>query len=422
MRLLFFFYLIVIKNCLCFIPAVLLENVFLTLQMKLFKDAQEFTETVTHDDIIKMGIVHSITEYFYNQPNGTLLVNRTKADYEYNDIRNLYFDYYGVWMCDLDIDRLIKLIFKPNVVLPDLNPKTKDLPYAHFDAEKFIESNNRVMNFTSRINSALDDGDYFTAQVLSGQILHTIQDFYSHSNWVESGKTDINYEIGYANFSKYQIIGSNESNPCISNCTKIVIQCGAFLTLLNAFVKLAGLPFKTVPCKYYLKFLIKNFYLKLRLFLGPTDYFKCDGNLVILNKLVSGYYGGQELESGEEVPKPQNLGKCSHGGLFDPTEDAEAMGGINKDSGIYLISPHANLHPQAVKLAVKHSKQFFETIRQRIGDVRYAQFLNLIPLKSKLASASTEFYVCDAFSFVYINSKSYNFILINLFFAYFFYF
>ncbi len=42
-------------------------------------------------------------------------------------------------------------------------------------------------------------------------------------------------------------------------------------------------------------------------------YYKCNGNLIKLNKLVSGYYEGQKLEDGTDVPKPKDKNKCSHG-------------------------------------------------------------------------------------------------------------
>ena len=70
------------------------------------------------------------------------------------------------------------------------------MPYAHFDAETFYKSNERVIRFTDAIYEALNEKDYETARQLTGQVLHTIQDFYSHSNWVEMGKTEINKEIG----------------------------------------------------------------------------------------------------------------------------------------------------------------------------------------------------------------------------------
>jgi hypothetical protein len=93
--------------------------------------------------------------------------------------------------------------------------------------------------------------------------------------------------------------------------------------------------------------------------------------------LINGYYGGQKLPDGTDYSKPINTGKCSHGGMFDKTVNEVAKGGINKDSGYFIVSPHAHLHKKATDLAIKHTKFFFETIRNKIGDKEYAKLLNL---------------------------------------------
>ena len=38
--------------------------------------------------------------------------------------------------------------------------------------------------------------DLSQARKLIGQFLHTLQDFYSHSNWIELGHTEINVHLG----------------------------------------------------------------------------------------------------------------------------------------------------------------------------------------------------------------------------------
>ena len=48
--------------------------------------------------------------------------------------------------------------------------------------------------------TAIDNEQMSTARDISGQLWHTLQDFYSHSNWVEMGQTDINYDLGVQNF------------------------------------------------------------------------------------------------------------------------------------------------------------------------------------------------------------------------------
>jgi hypothetical protein len=105
----------------------------------------------------------------------------------------------------------------------------------------------------------------------------------------------------------------------------------------------------------------------------------CKGNVVKLDKLVSGYYVGQALSDGTSIAKPVNGLKCSHGGLVDTDAFKPATGGINKDSGFYLFSPRADLHLTAAKLAIKHTELYFDQIRSRLGDKEYALFLKLAP-------------------------------------------
>ena len=97
-----------------------------------------------------------------------------------------------------------------------------------------------MVSFISSIYTFLANKDYATARKLSGQILHTIQDFYSHSNWVEMGKTTINTEIGSMEFSSVPIINKNESNVCLANCTLTEMGCGALVTLFVKLIQLLG--------------------------------------------------------------------------------------------------------------------------------------------------------------------------------------
>jgi hypothetical protein len=159
------------------------------------------SSTLTHEEIMKRGVIQSVAKYFYDQQllnNGSSAnVNLSRLDNgEYYDLKNLYKDYYGVWLCTIDLQTLIVTEFQPNVAIVDFSSSTKDLPYAHFDAETFAQSNDRVIQFQNMILSNLSAKNYQVARQLAGQISHTIQDFYSHSNWVEMGNRNINQNIG----------------------------------------------------------------------------------------------------------------------------------------------------------------------------------------------------------------------------------
>lgn len=72
-----------------------------------------------------------------------------------------------------------------------------------------------------------------------------------------------------------------------------------------------------------------------------------------------------------------------------------ATGGINKDSGYLIFSPHADLHLKAAVLAINHTEYFFNEIRKSIGDTEYANFLKLKVSDSIIASASSV-QICSA--------------------------
>lgn len=65
--------------------------------------------------------------------------------------------------------------------------------------------------------------DLDAARGRMGDLLHTLQDFYSHSNWIEMGRTDINDRIGiHEEIGK--IAGINQAT-CSEGCTKIESKC-----------------------------------------------------------------------------------------------------------------------------------------------------------------------------------------------------
>jgi hypothetical protein len=260
------------------------------------------------------GILRSVAKYFSEQPNGTAKINFTKFDTgEYYSIRNLYYDMYGKWFCTIDLGEHIEYVFQPNVAKVDLDAETADLPYAHFDAEKFYESNQRVISFTNQINQYLANKNFIEAAKLTGQIMHTIQDFYSHSNWIESGNTDINFKIGNESFFSLPVATQSDNLTCVGNCTLVNVECTAFFSSLSGVIQSIGFSSSSIKC--------------------PIRYYKCSGNLVKLDKLVSGYYVNQKLPDGSTVSKPDGAMKCSHGGIVDGDMFKPATGGINKDSG-----------------------------------------------------------------------------------------
>ena len=167
---------------------------------------------------------------------------------------------------------------------------------AHFDAEQFREGSLRLISLKKQIISLIKQGDdsevhYTKARKEAGRLLHTLQDFYSHSNWIEYGNNDPLSILGNEIFDE-SVVADADERTCY-DCND-----------------------------------------------------DCESNLVNTGKLTSGYYGGQD------VSKPVGVGKCSHGGFLDKSRKSSATGGINKDSSARYLSPHYRYAIASVKRSI----------------------------------------------------------------------
>lgn len=343
----------------CFVPAKILDLIVEKIDSKTQMDFGKVSRSFSHEDITRRGIIRSLAKFLHEQPNGSNKVHLDSANLEryFQDINQLYRDYFGQKSHVWGVEVIIKTDFLPYVTLVDLDRTTKNLPCAHFDAEKMAESNQRVIDFTAQIISSINMGKYSQSRKLTGTVLHTIQDFYSHSNWVEMGHQNINTNIGSNKFSFLPTAKLSDTNACLNNCVLVNVPCSSIVKKLASL--LAGLRVKTT--------------LKC-----PLEYYKCDNNVAMLDKLLSGFFSGQKLADGTPVSNPGKMMKCNHGGLLDVDSiHIPALGGINKDAGMYLISPHAHLHLTAAYLAELHTEYFINSIRFQIGDEKFAKFLKI---------------------------------------------
>lgn len=209
--------------------------------------------------------------------------------------------------------------------------------------------------------------------------MHTVQDFYSHSNWIEMGNVQsINTLIGTTAFNTQSIATMADNVTCVSNCTLVESKCSFLLQLLVRFLE--KINFHSFPIKC------------------PVPYYKCSGNLLTLDKLVSGFYSGQKLPDGSAYTKPTNGYKCSHGGMLDADSmKVQALGGINKDSGYYIFSPKADLHLIAAQLAINHTEYYFNSLRSSIGDDEFDKLMQITLTSAELSAINDTYQVCAAF-------------------------
>jgi len=184
----------------------------------------------------------------------------------------------------------------------------------HFDGESSPEGQNLVTGEFARIKTDLANNDTAGARFTLGQALHSIQDFYSHSNWVETVGAFPNPSLGVPG------------------------------------VVIGRLPQGTATC------------------------FAASSNLITPSPgLTSGYYGGEDRpKPSDGLPLfLLGQGKCSHGGSFDSSADIFGDG-INKDSllstlvappVVLFISPHAAYHDMAADAATQATSQFLNQIK-----------------------------------------------------------
>jgi hypothetical protein len=86
--------------------------------------------------------------------------------------------------------------------ITESNIRTDDIAFQsqsdlHFDNEDFLGGSKRLVRWRERvIKKVAGSRNGRSARVDLGSALHTIQDFYAHSNWVELGRDNINSDLG----------------------------------------------------------------------------------------------------------------------------------------------------------------------------------------------------------------------------------
>lgn len=160
-----------------------------------------------------------------------------------------------------------------------------------------------------------------------GGALHTLQDFYSHSNWIERQNTQPHPQVGRG--IRIESTASLHENTCI-DCIKQAPSC-------------------------------------------PD----CSRDLTT-ERLTTGYYGGQTDNS-----RPEGVAKCSHGGTKDSTatggDEDNPTSGLNKDTKFCELSPHASLHATAASVGTAATKQFLLDLKGKVSETEFMQLLGIGP-------------------------------------------
>uniref|UniRef100_W5LW73 von Willebrand factor A domain containing 11 n=1 Tax=Lepisosteus oculatus TaxID=7918 RepID=W5LW73_LEPOC len=187
----------------------------------------------------------------------------------------------------------------------------------HFDNESFLKGKKLITDGIASVKGNIRQQNFYTARKRLGQIFHTLQDFYSHSNWIELG-----YKTPFSNLIQSSASLENiasKGEPTCSDCAEGTCPDNTLESILQG------------------------------------------------RKLTSGYFDLRPWAS-----KP--TGKCSHGGLSDFTSDDIPRGGISKDT---YSSNHGSLHEIAAQIATTATMEQLQDLRNAAGDDEFLRLMGI---------------------------------------------
>jgi len=102
--------------------------------------------------------------------------------------------------------------------------------YIHFDGSAFSEGFSYIKEQKAKLLKSVEDSDYQTARAALGRILHSWQDFYSHSNYVQ---------LWYQKEGRIDVEEIDHKDLDIFNSTEL--KSGKNYGLIELFALLPGL-------------------------------------------------------------------------------------------------------------------------------------------------------------------------------------
>ncbi|KAL6116421.1 vwa7 [Pungitius sinensis] len=217
--------------------------------------------------------------------------------------------------------RAVGEVVKSNAAM-DFLSSTRSDPVYHFDSERVDGATGMLRQFWAQTLLSVRAKEYQSARHSLGQLFHSLQDFYSHSNWVEMGQRVIYLHLLHPEEPAFPVAA--EDTPTCMECFSPTCRDNLMPRLTNA---------------------------------------QQDAQL-----LTTGYFS-------TFPPKPH--GKCSHGGILDLSRDMGAKGGINKDSTSPLFSPHHYLHVEASKLALEATLSALRDISDAVGPETFLRLFSV---------------------------------------------
>ncbi|XP_056138823.1 von Willebrand factor A domain-containing protein 7 [Lampris incognitus] len=218
--------------------------------------------------------------------------------------------------------RAVGEVGKSNAAM-DFLSSTRSDPVYHFDSERVDSAIVMLRQFWAQALLSIQAKEYQSARQSLGKLFHSLQDFYSHSNWVEMGHRTIYHHL---------LQPDEPAFPVAKDDTPTCLECFSSTCRDNIL---------------------------------PRFTWRKHPSLL----LTTGYFS-------THPPKPE--GKCSHGGIMDSSRHKGAKGGINKDTTSPLFSPHHYLHVEAAGLATEATLAVLRDLRDTVGHI---SFLRLFSVK-----------------------------------------
>ncbi|KAF3929774.1 hypothetical protein ABW19_dt0206090 [Dactylella cylindrospora] len=229
-----------------------------------------------------------------------------------------------------------------------------ELSAAHFDGERFVPGSQRLKDLYQGILDDMNGGQVSAARIKAGRSLHTVQDFYSHSNWIELGNGIPHPGVLGNPDAADELRAASGAATCSSCAIDVDLAC-------------------TINCA-------TRFGANFLAYLGCVALCSCPTceDALITRELTSGYYYNQ----GNDRPD----GKCAHGGPFDAEKWYNPLNvnrhpfGINKDSLFCKFSPNGSrYHTEAARVAILSTVAWLRNLRAGLGDDKFKQLLGLGP-------------------------------------------
>lgn len=341
---------------------------FLAASLIQFSGSPDDTQIVTHPDMTRNAILNVTADLLMDNPNlDSEGSSQRISNLSSLDEGSLITAYYGQEQRSMtsDFESAIESINDANSGV-DFGPEQR-LAAAHFDSEQFQSGQNRLIELRQNIVSRIMEGNFGFARNETGRMFHTLQDFYSHSNWIENGNQFPNRVLGKPN-ERIDNVADITRQTC-TNCSEI----GNTSLIVQ---------------------MVMGFDRSLRESDFTQMIYRCENNIDSSLRtegiLTSGYSDGLMDIDGQIIPKPS--GKCSHGGFLDTTSDLDATGGINKDSPISVWSPRSDNYEEAASVAEQATIDMLQEIRSDVNnDQLFGEYLGLtlnqeVPLTTDINS------------------------------------